>query len=169
MYFTFCRLSPLSSTPSHHASVWVLPVISLLLTDTMSPVRGLVYPYDWRGFVRGTQKEDECVLLSIQSSLHGCTTETLYWFTATGQLNTPYKISKYGLEYYLLSSPGSEEEFWWWGYFLPVLLRAGAVHFRHSPLLLLLHPSQPTNARITTCSPPHLTIFFLVLVRNNYL
>ena len=29
------------STPSHHGSVWVLPVISLLLINTVSPVRGL--------------------------------------------------------------------------------------------------------------------------------
>jgi hypothetical protein len=38
------------SPPSHHGSVWLLPVISLLLTNTVSPVR-LAYPYDGRPFL----------------------------------------------------------------------------------------------------------------------
>ncbi len=50
----FCRLYP-SPTPSHHGSVWVLPVIFLLITNTVSPVRAC-YPYDGRGFV-GTKKK----------------------------------------------------------------------------------------------------------------
>jgi len=44
----FCRLYPLS--PSHRGSVWVLPVISLLLTSTESPLRACLN-YDRRGFV----------------------------------------------------------------------------------------------------------------------
>ncbi len=36
VYFVFCRLCPFS--PSHHGRVWVLPGISLLLTNTVSPV-----------------------------------------------------------------------------------------------------------------------------------
>ncbi len=50
MYFAFCRLYPFS--PQHHGSVWLLLVISLLLTDTESPVQACpAYPYDGRGFV----------------------------------------------------------------------------------------------------------------------
>ncbi len=30
------------SPPSHHGSVWALPVISLLLTNTVSPVRAFL-------------------------------------------------------------------------------------------------------------------------------
>ncbi len=37
MYFDFCRLYP--PPPSHHGSVWLLPVLSLFLTNTVSPVR----------------------------------------------------------------------------------------------------------------------------------
>jgi hypothetical protein len=47
MYFVFCRLYPFSA--SHHGSVWLLSVISLLLTYTVS----LVFPYSWRGFESG--------------------------------------------------------------------------------------------------------------------
>jgi hypothetical protein len=36
MYFVFCRLYPFSL--SHHGSVWVLPVISLPLSYTVSPL-----------------------------------------------------------------------------------------------------------------------------------
>jgi hypothetical protein len=52
MYFVFCRLYPSSPQPPH-GSVWLLPVISLLLAYTVSPVRACInaYPYDWRGFV----------------------------------------------------------------------------------------------------------------------
>jgi hypothetical protein len=39
MYFVFCRLYPSSPQPPRHGSVWLLPVISLLLTSTVSPVR----------------------------------------------------------------------------------------------------------------------------------
>jgi hypothetical protein len=37
MNVVFCRLYPFS--PNYHGSVWVLPVISLLVTNTVSPVR----------------------------------------------------------------------------------------------------------------------------------
>jgi hypothetical protein len=56
------------SLTSHHASVWLLPVISLLLTNTVPPVRGgLAYPYVGRGFVdlKGSNRGP----LGIQSSL----------------------------------------------------------------------------------------------------
>ncbi len=50
-------------TLSHYNRVWLLPVISLLLTNTVSPGRcGLVYPYVWRGFV-GAKKKTSLVLL----------------------------------------------------------------------------------------------------------
>ncbi len=62
IYFIFCRLYP--SSPSDHGSVWLLPVISLFLTNTVHRC-GLAYPYDWRGFV-GTKKRRP---LKIQSSL----------------------------------------------------------------------------------------------------
>jgi hypothetical protein len=54
--------SPTSHPASHHGSVWILPVISLFSTNTLSQVRA------WRGFVR-TKKEDESGPLIIQSSL----------------------------------------------------------------------------------------------------
>jgi hypothetical protein len=60
MYFDFCRLCPFSP-PSNTFKLSTL-------TNTVSPVRRLAYPYDWRGFV-GTQREDERGSLSIQSSL----------------------------------------------------------------------------------------------------
>jgi hypothetical protein len=41
MYFSFCRLDPFS--PSHHCSLWLLPVISILLSNTVSPVQACVY------------------------------------------------------------------------------------------------------------------------------
>ncbi len=56
------------SPPSHHGSVWVLSVISLLLTNTISPVRACLIIW-WERF-RGTQREDDRDPLSIQSSLH---------------------------------------------------------------------------------------------------
>ncbi len=65
MYFVFCRLYP--SSPSHHGSVWILPVNSLLLTNTVSSMRaGLII---WWERFRGTQKEDDRGPLSIQSSV----------------------------------------------------------------------------------------------------
>ncbi len=54
-----CILFPVVFTPpspSHHGSVWLLPVISLLLTNTVSPRCRLAYPYDWRGFARAKKK-----------------------------------------------------------------------------------------------------------------
>jgi hypothetical protein len=49
MYFVFGRLSPYS-LHGHHGIVWLLPVISPRLTNTVS-LCGLAYPYDWRVFV----------------------------------------------------------------------------------------------------------------------
>ncbi len=54
-YFVFCRLYPFS--PSHHGSVWLLPVISLLLTNTVSRMRACLSKRLER--FRGSQKEDE--------------------------------------------------------------------------------------------------------------
>ncbi len=90
MYFVFCRLYPfftqpprqclgptcqcflfsvvfIPSSPGHHVSVWVLPVISLLLTNNVLPVRACLI-ISWERF-RRTQKEDERGPLRIQSSL----------------------------------------------------------------------------------------------------
>ncbi len=50
--------------PSHHGSVWLLLVISLLLTNTVSPVRA--YQSIWLERFRRCQKEDERGPLSIQ-------------------------------------------------------------------------------------------------------
>ncbi len=55
------------SPPGHHGSVWLLPVISLLLANTVSPVRACLIIW-WERFC-GTQKEDDRGPLSIQSSL----------------------------------------------------------------------------------------------------
>ncbi len=43
--------------PSQHGSDWLLPVISLLLTNTVSPVRACLST--WLERFRGNQKEDE--------------------------------------------------------------------------------------------------------------
>ncbi len=51
MYFVFCRLYPFS--PSHHGSLWVLPTISLILTNTVSLVQACLFP---RGFVGPKKK-----------------------------------------------------------------------------------------------------------------
>ncbi len=58
IYFVFCRLYPFS--PS---SVWLLPLISLLLTYNVSRVRACLTISSER--FRGNQMEDECALLSI--------------------------------------------------------------------------------------------------------
>ncbi len=57
------------SLPSHHGSVWVLPVISMLLTNTVSPVQARI-TICLESF-RGTQKEDEFGPLSVHSILSG--------------------------------------------------------------------------------------------------
>ncbi len=46
-----------SSPTSNHGSVWVLPFISLLLTDIVSRVRSWACPSIWLERFRGTQKE----------------------------------------------------------------------------------------------------------------
>jgi hypothetical protein len=66
MYFAFCRLYP-SPPPGHHGSVWLLPVISLLLTNAVSSMRTCL-SIRFEKFLE-TQKEDECEPLSIKSSL----------------------------------------------------------------------------------------------------
>ncbi len=52
-----------SSPLSHRGYVWALPVISLLLTNNVSPVRAWLSIW-WERF-RGTQKEDDRGTLSI--------------------------------------------------------------------------------------------------------
>ncbi len=65
MYFVFCRLYPFS--PSHHGSVWFLPVISLLLTNNVTLVRAWLSI--WLERFRGSPKRSRLWPLSIQSSL----------------------------------------------------------------------------------------------------
>ncbi len=55
--FFDCRLYP--SSPSHRGSVWLLPVISLLLTNIVSRVRACLSL--WLERFRGSQKQDERV------------------------------------------------------------------------------------------------------------
>ncbi len=65
-----CILFSVVFTPpshSHHGSVWLLPVISLL-TNTVSVVRACLSI--WLERFYGTQKENECGPFSIQSFLH---------------------------------------------------------------------------------------------------
>ncbi len=57
----------LSSLPLLPPSVWVLPVFSLLLTNTVLPSRACLI-IGWERF-RGSQTEDDRRPLSIQSSL----------------------------------------------------------------------------------------------------
>ncbi len=65
-----CILFSVVFTPppsSHHGTFWVLPVISLLLTNSVSPVRACLIIW-WEKF-RGTQKRLFRGPLNIQSSL----------------------------------------------------------------------------------------------------
>ncbi len=63
--FCFCRLYP---SPSRHlGSVWFLPVISLLLTNTASRVGACLSI--WLERLRGKQKEDERGPYSINFSI----------------------------------------------------------------------------------------------------
>jgi hypothetical protein len=60
----FCFLVFFTPSPSrHYGSVWVLPVIPLLLTNTVLPVRAFLSI--WLERFRGTQKEDECGPLTV--------------------------------------------------------------------------------------------------------
>ncbi len=52
------------SPPSHYGNVWVLPVISLLLTNTVSPVRACLSTW-WEKF-RGTQYHQTILGLLIR-------------------------------------------------------------------------------------------------------
>ncbi len=66
LYFVFCRLYPFSPQLPGHC--FVLPVISLLLTNIVSPpVRLRACLSSWLERFRGTQKEDERGPLSIHS------------------------------------------------------------------------------------------------------
>ncbi len=56
-----CTFNP--SSPSHYGSVWLLPVISLLLIKTVSPARACLSI--WLGRFRESQKKDYRGLLSI--------------------------------------------------------------------------------------------------------
>ncbi len=62
----FCFLSSLP-LPSHQGSVWLLPNISLLITNTVSPL--LACLSIWLERFHGNQKEDECGPLCINSSM----------------------------------------------------------------------------------------------------
>jgi hypothetical protein len=42
-----------------------LPAISLLLTNTVSRLCRLAYPYDWRGFVEAKKKTSVSLLLLL--------------------------------------------------------------------------------------------------------
>jgi hypothetical protein len=66
MCFVFCRLYPFSP-PSHHGSVWVLPVISLLYCQCW-----LALSYDRRGFV-GSKKKTITGLLVFNPLCHTST------------------------------------------------------------------------------------------------
>ncbi len=75
---------------SHHGSVWLLPVISLLLTNTVSLVRACLSI--WLERFRGSQKEDERVPLSIKSSLiqiKFCFIANVCWI-ARAWMNEPF-------------------------------------------------------------------------------
>ncbi len=62
----FCFLSSLLFLPpGHHDSVWLLPVISLLITNTVSLVRACQYQSDRRGFVGPKKKTTVCLLYLI--------------------------------------------------------------------------------------------------------
>ncbi len=66
--YVFCFLSSLPLLPpAIHGSVWVLPVISLILTNTVWPVRACLSIW-WERF-RGTQKEDEYGLRRLQRNV----------------------------------------------------------------------------------------------------
>jgi hypothetical protein len=68
--------TPSPPSHGHHGSVWLLYVISLLLTNTVSPVRACLIIW-WERF-RGTQKEDDRWPLSIQSYRKGDKEGTVY-------------------------------------------------------------------------------------------
>ncbi len=71
-----------SSLPCHHGSFWDLPVITLLLTKTVSPVRPCLTIW-WERF-RGTQKMQTIVGLLVFNPL--C---ILHGFIFTDKRSTP--------------------------------------------------------------------------------
>jgi hypothetical protein len=74
MFFVFCRLYPFS--PSHHSRVWVLPVISLLSTYTVSPVRACLII--WLERFRGTNVKTIVCLLVFNPLWWLCTVGTFF-------------------------------------------------------------------------------------------
>ncbi len=64
MYFCFLSSLPLPPPPSHNSIVWVLPVISLLLTITVR--WGIAYPSDRIGFVGAKKKTNMDVLVLLR-------------------------------------------------------------------------------------------------------
>ncbi len=72
--FSIVFISPSSS---HHGRFWVLPVISLLLTNAVLPMRACLIIW-WERF-HGTQKGDDRWPLSIQSSMRLRVSLILLW------------------------------------------------------------------------------------------
>jgi hypothetical protein len=68
------------SPTSHHDNVWLLPVISLFLTDTVTPVRACSIHMIGRGFV-GPKKKTSVGLLvfnPLWASTHNATMQGAY-------------------------------------------------------------------------------------------
>jgi hypothetical protein len=69
--FYFLSSLPLLPPPSHHGSVWLLPVFSLLLTNTvLYSEYGLAYPCGRKGFVGTTKKTSVGLLVLIPRCFH---------------------------------------------------------------------------------------------------
>ncbi len=99
MYFVFCRLN--SSSPSYYGSVWLLPVISLLLINTVPPARACLSI--WLERFRESQKRTIVGLLVFNSSrFHdlGFTWEDEHELGDSGHILQMVSVSS------LLPSPG---------------------------------------------------------------
>ncbi len=83
----FSVVFPLLPPPLPLRNFWVLPFLSLLLTNTVSPVRACLIIW-WESFL-GTKKEDDRGPLSIQFSL---VRADFYWSTLV-QTHLPLHIS----------------------------------------------------------------------------
>ncbi len=55
--------------PSHHGSVWLLPVVSLLLTNAISRMRAFLPVYIWSESFVGTKTKTSLGLLVFNSSM----------------------------------------------------------------------------------------------------
>ncbi len=88
-YFVFCRLYSSSPPPGHHGSAWLLPVISLLITNTVSRVRACLSVRLERFL--GTQKEDDRGPLIFNSSMGA---EIFSEFRLLSILKEPVKFSR---------------------------------------------------------------------------